>query len=87
MTESEKHTEQYFKKFFLPQYTFGTVMILEGKQERELCDCLIETSNCYVVIQIKEKNENKDSSNDEENWFKNKILNIAKKQIKEQLEI
>lgn len=82
MTESEKHTEQYFKKFFLPQYTFGTVMILEGKQERELCDCLIETSNCYVVIQIKEKNENKDSSNDEENWFKNKILNIAKKQIK-----
>lgn len=82
MTESEKITEQYFGKFFLPQYTFGTVKMLEGKQETELCDCLIETGNCYVVIQIKEKSDENSGTKTDVDWFKKTVLKKAKQQIK-----
>ena len=82
MTESERITEQYFGKFFLPQYTFGTVKMLEGKQETELCDCLIETGNCYVVIQIKEKSDENVGTKTDVDWFKKTVLKKAKQQIK-----
>lgn len=82
MTESERITEQYFSKFFLPQYTFGTVKMLEGKQETELCDCLIETGNYYVVIQIKERNDITSGTKTDIDWFKDTVLKKAKQQIK-----
>ena len=82
MTESEKNTERCFQKIFLPQYTFGPVDIREGNKCRELCDCLIETSNCYVVIQIKERNKSCSSSDGQSTWFQNKVLRIAMKQTK-----
>ena len=48
MTNSKKRTEIHFKKVFLPKYTFGTVKIVEGKQERELTN--------YEVFQSKINN-------------------------------
>ena len=85
MTNSEKRTELHFKKVFLPQYTFGTVKIVEGKQERELCDCLIETGDCYIVIQIKERGDVGKEISTEEKWLENKVFKRAKKQIKKTL--
>ena len=70
MTKSEKITSMISEKFFLPQYIYTDIYVKEGKLEKEFCDCLIEFSSVYIVIQIKERNENAAGSNEE--WFEKK---------------
>lgn len=80
-TESEKITDLISKKFFLNQFVFNDLYANKDSQEYEFCDCLIEFYNYYIVIQIKEREEN--IENNTYNWYKNKVLRKAKKQIRD----
>lgn len=81
MTKSEKITSMISRDFFLTQYIYTDVYVKEGKQEKEFCDCLIEFSSVYIVIQIKERDENATGSKDE--WFEKKVVKKAKSQLKD----
>ena len=80
MTRSEEITSMISKKFFLDQYIYNDVYMRKDTQELEFCDCLVEFGSCYVVIQIKERNDEAQTSADK--WFKKKVLKVAKDQIK-----
>jgi hypothetical protein len=81
MTNSEKITSMISKKFFLEQYCYNEIYVREDNSEKEFCDCLIEFNNVYIVIQIKERSSIATSS--EEDWFENKVVKKAKKQLKD----
>ena len=82
MTRSEEITSLISKKYFLKQYIFDNLLVKEdGSSENELCDCLIEFSNAYICIQIKEKDSSSNLSAEE--WFAKKVLKNAKKQIRD----
>ena len=80
MTNSEELTSLIAQKFFLQQYIHTDIYVLDGKQETEFCDCIIEFSNVYVFIQIKERKNQKEENSAV--WFKNKVLKTAKNQLK-----
>lgn len=52
--------------------------------KKELCDCLIEFSNAYVFIQIKEKDNS--STLTPKQWFDKKVVKNAKKQLRDTLD-
>ncbi|MCF2679920.1 hypothetical protein ABE547_14235 [Dorea sp. YH-dor226] len=81
MTKSEKITGMISERYFLPQYIYADVYAKENKQEKEFCDCLIEFSSVYIVIQIKERNDSAAGSN--EQWFEKKVVKKAKSQLKD----
>lgn len=85
MEKSELLTEIYAKDIFLTQYTFNSVKVKIGKLEYELCDCLIELGDFYIIIQVKEKSANGESNDYQ--WFKNKVIKKAKQQIKSTIEL
>ena len=73
------------QKYFLKQYIFDNLLVKENDlSEKELCDCLLEFSNAYICIQIKEKDASSNLSPRE--WFAKKVLKNAKKQIRDTFE-
>lgn len=81
MTHSEEITSEISKKFFLSQYIYTDLYVKEGTNEKEFCDCLLEFSNAYICIQIKEKDCS--STLSLEQWFEKKVLKNATKQIRD----
>ena len=85
MTISEEITSLISQKYFLKQYIFDNLLVKENDlSEKELCDCLLEFSNAYICIQIKEKDASSNLSPRE--WFAKKVLKNAKKQIRDTFE-
>lgn len=84
MTGSELQTNICSSDKFLQRFVYSDIKTKSDfDTEKELCDCLLEFKNAYIVIQIKEKD--KKSSNSFHDWFENKVLNKAKKQIKDSI--
>lgn len=84
MTGSELKTKLCSTKKFLPRYVYNNIKTIgDSNGELELCDCLLEFLKAYIVIQIKEKDN--DSSATFQKWFKNKVKKIAKNQIKDSI--
>ena len=81
MTRSEEITSEISKKFFLTQYIYNDLYVKEGSNEKEFCDCLLEFSNAYICIQIKEKDSS--STLTPEEWFGKKVLKNATKQTRD----
>jgi len=81
MTRSEKITSEISKKFFLTQYIYTDLYVKEGGNEKEFCDCLLEFSDAYICIQIKEKDSS--STLTPEEWFRKKVLKNATKQTRD----
>lgn len=82
MTISEEITSLISQKYFLKQYIFDNLLVKENDlSEKELCDCLLEFSNAYICIQIKEKDSS--SSLPPEEWLAKKVFKNAKKQIRD----
>ncbi len=77
---SEVLTEIVTNKIFFPKYIFTNVMYKVKSDEQELCDILIEFKDYYISIEVKEKSDLGDSQ--DYVWFKNKVLNKAKNQLK-----
>lgn len=85
MTGSELKTKIISSKKFLGRFVYSSIKTKGGKNgELELCDCLLEFKKAYIVIQIKEKND--ESSSSFEEWFDRKVLKKAKDQIKSSIE-
>lgn len=76
MTKSEEITSLISSKFFLKQFTYSEIYVLKDSQEQEFCDCMLEFSNVYICIQIKEKSDKIKVT--PKKWFKDRVLNKAK---------
>lgn len=83
MTISEEITSKISKKFFLSQFIYTDLYVKQGKQEKEFCDCCLEFESVYVIIQIKERNEQ--AKGDAKKWFEKKVSKDAKKQVRDTL--
>lgn len=83
MTESEKYIAELNSNFFFKEFTYSSTKFKFDKkgQELELADNVIWLDNLLLIYQIKERN--KSGKSNIENWFKNKVLRKAVKQIKD----
>lgn len=84
MTASELKTKIISSEKFLPRFVYSEIKTKNSdKTEGELCDCLLEFKNAYILIQIKEKEEGAEASF--ENWFLRKVITKAKNQVKDSI--
>ena len=83
MTESELHIAELNSNAFFKEFTYSSTKfkIDEKGQELELADNVVWLDDLLQIIQIKERNKSGDSN--DENWFNNKVLRKAVKQIKD----
>lgn len=83
MTESEAYISFLNSNFFFKEFTFSKTKfkVDEKKEELELADNVVWLGNLLLIAQIKEKD--KTSGSNSNNWFKNKVLGKAVKQIKD----
>lgn len=83
MTESEKYISELNSNFFFKEFTYSSTKFKfdEKGQELELADNVVWLDNFLLISQIKERNDSGKSSI--ENWFQNKVLRKAVKQIKD----
>lgn len=83
-TQSEKETFFSSSRVFATPFSFLSPHYDKGKGGNELCDCLLEFQNTYIVFQIKEKTTSKKEDWD---WFDNDIQQIARSQIEKTIDI
>jgi len=83
-TKSENIIAQINKGVFFKEFTFSKTdfKALDSNQELEFADNVVWLDDLFFIFQIKEREKN---SNDDEKWFKNKVLKIAVRQIKSTL--
>ena len=84
MTGSELKTKLCATDKFLSRYVYSDITTIGDEHGNlELCDCLLEFLRAYIVIQIKQKDINGTSSF--ENWFTEKVVKKARRQIKDSI--
>ncbi len=84
MTHSETYISVLNSNFFFKEFTFSKNKFqTSGKEELELADNVVWLDEILLVIQIKEQNTQ--SKNDPNKWYKNKVLHKAVDQIKKTL--
>lgn len=79
MTNSELKTIFETSKVFFKPFTYFGVKYQTNNGEHELCDVLLEYKNFYVAIQIKERDRNKGTINDQR-WLSKRVKE-AKSQL------
>jgi hypothetical protein len=86
-TELEDFVTKINSNVFYKEFTFDKNEFGPKGSRKELADNVILLDDLLFVIQMKERNPNEIKSEKEENeWFENKVLKIAKHQIKESVE-
>jgi hypothetical protein len=83
MTESEANIAAINSSYFFKEFTFSSNKFKKDEkgEELELADNVIWLDDFLMITQIKERNSSINSNI--ENWFKNKVLRRAVKQIKD----
>ena len=83
MTESEAQISKINSAFFFREFTFSSNIFKIDKkgEELELADNVVWLDDLLMITQIKERN--KSGGENIDNWFKNKVLRKAVKQIKD----
>ncbi|MFS4454503.1 hypothetical protein [Maribacter sp. 2304DJ31-5] len=79
---SEYLVTEINSQVFFKEFTFSKNEFYPEGGTKELADNILILDDLLFIIQIKERNIN-EAKHSTENWFKNKVLNKAKKQIKE----
>ncbi|MCD8438281.1 hypothetical protein LNI95_11465 [Tenacibaculum dicentrarchi] len=79
---SEQLVTEINSQVFFKEFTFSKNEFYPEDGKKELADNILILDNLLFIIQIKERNLEK-AIESTENWFKNKVLNKAKRQIKE----
>lgn len=82
MTNSEFKCTNELIDYFLREFVYRDLYFYEGKQEKELCDGLVEFQDAYIVFQIKEKRESKSTK-----WLQKKVYKDAVAQIKDTIKM
>lgn len=85
MNASEELTSLIAQKFFFQNHIWTNVLYSDKLGEKELCDILIEFVDCYICVQVKEKDESGESN--DWDWFSKKVLKDATKQVRESLSV
>lgn len=85
MTLSEKICQDINRKFYFDDFVLNNLYYWKDGIKMEICDGLIEFDGIYLIIQIKERNENDDSNN--EKWIQQKVYKKAVSQIKNTIAI
>jgi len=83
--KSEKFITSINTNVFFKEFTFDKNDFYPSDGKKELADNILWLDELLFVIQIKERDSSKSKSSTDA-WFKNKVLNKAKKQIKNTLE-
>jgi hypothetical protein len=84
--------ENYISKFnefyFFREFTYSKNKFRKNNgQEVEVADNIIFLDNIFIVFQIKERNAGqKPASNNDDNWFENKVRKKATKQIRDTIQ-
>ena len=74
------------KIFFFKEFTYSANKFFHQKQSLQAGDCIVSLDEILLIFEIKNRNLSAvRSSEEEEKWFYNKVLNHAKKQIKNTL--
>ena len=82
INKSESIVSQINSNVFFKEFTFAKndFTDLDSKQKLEFSDNVIWLDDIFFIFEIKERDAGENSN--DSNWFKNKILNKAVKQIK-----
>lgn len=84
--------ENYISKFnefyFFREFTYSKNKFRKNNgQEVEIADNIILLDNIFIVFQMKERSTgHKRASNNDDNWFENKVLKKATKQIRDTIQ-
>ena len=83
----ERLISEINNKHFLSEFTFTKNQFQHlNSYQKEFADCVIWLEDEMAIFQLKERDEKSVNNNQSEaNWFKNKVIKIAKKQIKNSL--
>jgi hypothetical protein len=86
MTEEKKSLESELADsnefYFLREFTFSSTKFKVEKQELELADSLICIDDSAIVFQLKERNA-QGGSQDDDSWYENKVIKKGTKQIRD----
>lgn len=81
MTLSETVVSELSKIYFYSDFVYDNLyFVYKEIDEKEFADILIQVSNFFIVVQIKERNS--DFNSGDFSWFRNKILKKAHSQHK-----
>lgn len=85
MTNSEKIVSQINSNVFFKEFTFSKndFKELDSNQKLEFADNVVLLDDLLFLYQVKEQDKN---SSNTKNWFENKVLKKAVRQIKSSLE-
>lgn len=85
MTNSEKIVSQINSNVFFKEFTFSKndFKELDSNQKLEFADNVVLLDDLLFLYQVKEQDKN---SSNIKNWFENKVLKKAVRQIKSSLE-
>lgn len=88
-TKSENIVTRVNSNIFYKEFTFDkNNFVSDDGDTKELADNILWLDDLLFIIQIKERNPGDvKSKEDENNWFKNKVLNRAKSQISKSLKL
>ncbi len=86
-TQSENIVTKISSNVFYNEFTFDKNDFYPKDGKKELADNVLWLDDLLFVIQVKERNPNEIKSEKEENkWFENTVLKIAKNQIKKSVD-
>lgn len=72
--------------FFFKEFTFSVLEVDTDKGEIEIADNMVYLDGLTFVYQLKERQPQKTTEEEEEKWFNTKILKEAKNQIKKTIQ-
>lgn len=80
MTLSEKICQDLNRKFYFDDFVLTNLFYVKDGVKMEICDGLIEFEDRYIIIQIKERNNQENTDN--QKWLERKVYKKAISQIK-----
>ncbi len=86
MTNSEIICNKIAEQFMLGDFTFENLYTTTPSGKVEICDCLIEYQDYYLVFQVKERETQKQQENIEK-WLEKKVYKKAIDQMTKSIEL
>lgn len=87
-TSSEKLCRVLSSHNFLKEFVFKDLYYYkDGKSRNEVCDCLIEFLDFYIIIEVKERGDNFEKDSYDELWLNKKVYKKAISQLKNAIQI
>lgn len=87
-TMSERLCRLLSTQNFLKEFVFRDLYYYkDGKNKNEVCDCLIEFLDYYIIIEVKERGNETEKEDYDVTWLEKKVYKKAISQLKKAIEI